>query len=92
MYLLDAFFHSCLCGQNGNTPRTPEAKREFAKNFEVGDVYFYEKNNGAVESRRALEYKPDQPETTYELAVSVEKLGKTDDALELYQSYLTSHT
>jgi tetratricopeptide (TPR) repeat protein len=87
---LDVFFHTCLYWRNDNAPPVPDADREFAKNFEVGNIYYYEKNHRASESRfrEALQYKPDQPEATYKLAVSLEKLGRTGEAIELYQSYL----
>ena len=72
-------------------PQTDEADREFAKNFSVGDAYFKGKNYRGAESRfrEALEYKPNHPEATYKLAVSVDKLGKTDEAQALYEAYLS---
>jgi Flp pilus assembly protein TadD len=48
----------------------------------VGDTYFKKRNYRGAESRlrEALEYKSHDPETTYKLAVSVDKLGKIDAA------------
>ncbi len=87
---VDWMFHTCLFTGNGDVPQTDEAEREFAKNFDVGDIYFKGRNYKAAESRfrEALEYKPDHPEATYKLAVSVDKLGKTDEAQTLYEVYL----
>jgi tetratricopeptide (TPR) repeat protein len=60
------------------------------KNIEVGDYYYKLKNYRAAESRyrEALEYKPNDAEATFKLAVSEETQGKADDALESYESYL----
>lgn len=87
---VDVMFHSCLSPANGDVPQTDEAEREFAKNFEVGDIYFKGRNYKAAESRlrEALEYKPNDPEATYKLAASVDKLGKADEAQTLYEKYL----
>lgn len=59
------------------------------KNIEVGDYYYKLKNYRAAESRyrEALEYKPNDAEATYKLAVSLETQGKFDDALDSYQGY-----
>ena len=86
---VDWMFHTCLF-TGGDVRLTDEAEREFAKNFDVGDIYFKGRNYRAAESRfrEALEYKPDHPETTYKLAVSLDKLGKTDGAQSLYETYL----
>jgi hypothetical protein len=63
---VDAVFHTCLPWGISDAPQTPEAEREFAKNFDVGDTYFKGKNYKAAESRfrEALEYKPDDPDAT----------------------------
>ena len=60
------------------------------KDVEVGDFYFSQKNYKAAESRyaEALEYKNDDAEATYKLALTKEKLGEKEDALAGYQSYL----
>jgi TolA-binding protein len=75
---------------NGDLSPTDETEREFTKNFEVGETYLQGKNYKAAESRfrEALQYKPDHPGATYKLAVSVDKLGKTDEAMALYDKYL----
>jgi Flp pilus assembly protein TadD len=67
-----------------------EAEREFVKNFDVGNIYFKGKNYKGAESRfrEALEYKPDDPDATYLLAKSIDKLGRTREAREAYESYL----
>ena len=85
---LDWIFHSCWASGNGDLPSDADLK--FDKNFAVGDSYFKERNYRGAESRlrEALEYKPHDPETTYKLAVSVDKLGKIDEARELYEAYL----
>ena len=87
---VDVMFHSCLSAASGDVPQTDEAEREYAKNLEVGDIYFKGRNYKAAESRlrEALEYKPNDPEATYKLAASVDKLGKTDEAQTLYEKYL----
>ncbi|HEU5402046.1 MAG TPA: hypothetical protein VFU86_11860 [Terriglobales bacterium] len=60
------------------------------KDVEVGDFYFNLKNYRAAESRyaEALEYKSNDAEATYKLALTREKLDKNEDALAGYQSYL----
>ncbi len=60
------------------------------KDVEIGDFYFSQKNYKAAASRyaEALEYKPDDAEATYKLALTKEKLGEKEDALAAYQSYL----
>src|SRR5580704_5824140 len=61
-----------------------------AKSVEVGDFYFRRKNYRAAEDRyrEALRYKDNDAVATIRLAVSMEKLGISDDALAKYQSYL----
>ena len=83
-------FHSCFFTGIGDSPPTSEKDREFTKNFEVGETYLKGKNYKAAESRfrEALEYKPDHPDATYKLAISVDKLGQTAEALALYDKYL----
>jgi tetratricopeptide (TPR) repeat protein len=60
------------------------------KNIEVGDYYYRLENYRAAASRyqEALEYKPNDAEATFKLAVANESLGNHDDALDAYQSYL----
>jgi len=87
---VDGVFHTCLPWGISTAPQPPEAEREFAKNFDVGNIYFKGKNYKAAESRfrEALEYKPDDPDATYLLAKSIDKLGRTREAREVYESYL----
>lgn len=62
-----------------------------AKDVEVGDFYFkVKKNYVAAESRyrEALYYKENDAVATYRLAVCLEKLGRGDEALSEYESYL----
>lgn len=61
-----------------------------AKDIEVGDFYFKQKNYRAAESRyrEALSYKDNDAIATYRLAVSLEKLDRPDEAREEYESYL----
>ncbi len=61
-----------------------------AKDIEVGDFYFKQKNYRAAESRyrEALLYKDNDAVATYRLAVSLEKLDRFDEAKEEYESYL----
>ncbi len=60
------------------------------KDVEVGDFYFRQKNYKAAESRyaEALEYKDNDAEATFKLALTKEKLGEKEDAVTGYQSYL----
>ena len=60
------------------------------KDVEIGDFYFNLKNYKAAESRyaEALEYKSNDAEATYKLALTKEKLGEKEDAVASYQSYL----
>jgi len=61
-----------------------------AKDVEVGDFYFKQKNYVGAESRyrEALYYKDDDAIATFRLAVCLEKMGQPDEALEEYQNYL----
>jgi tetratricopeptide (TPR) repeat protein len=60
------------------------------KDVEVGDFYFSQKNYKAAENRyaEALEYKDNDAEATYKLALTREKLGEKEDAVAGYQGYL----
>jgi tetratricopeptide (TPR) repeat protein len=60
------------------------------KNIEVGDYYFKLKNYPAAESRyeEALEFKPNDAEATFKLGVAQEIQGKSEEALDSFQSYL----
>lgn len=61
-----------------------------AKDIEVGDYYFKRKNYVGAESRyrEALVYKDNDADATYKLALCLEKLGRPDEALGQYESYL----
>ena len=61
-----------------------------AKDIEVGDFYFKRKNYIAAESRyrEALQYKDNDADATYKLAVCLEKMNRPDEAQAEYQSYL----
>jgi len=61
-----------------------------AKNVEVGDFYFKQKNYVAAESRyrEALYYKNNDAIATFRLAVCLEKMSRPDEAVEQYQKYL----
>jgi len=61
-----------------------------AKDVEVGDFYFKQKNYKAAESRyrEALYYKDNDAMATYRLAVCLEKMGRGGEALTEYESYL----
>lgn len=61
-----------------------------AKNVEVGDYYFKQKNYVAAESRyrEALLYKDNDAVATFRLAVCLEKMNLLASALEQYENYL----
>ena|ERR1051326_2356509 len=61
-----------------------------AKNLEVGDYYFKQKNFVAAVSRyqEALEYKDNFAEAMFKVAVCEEKLERPDEARRYYELYL----
>lgn len=61
-----------------------------AKDVEVGDYYFKRKNYVGAESRyrEALYYKDNDAIATYRLAICLEKMGRTDEAIAEFESYL----
>jgi tetratricopeptide (TPR) repeat protein len=61
-----------------------------AKDVEVGDYYLRRKNYVAAESRyrEALLYKENDAMATYKLAVCLEKMNRSDEALAQYEAYL----
>jgi tetratricopeptide (TPR) repeat protein len=61
-----------------------------AKNVEVGEYHFKNKNYKAALSRfrEALEYKPRDAVATYRLAQVLEATGQLDEALQRYEEYL----
>jgi Flp pilus assembly protein TadD len=68
----------------------PEAEREAQRNREAGEIYYRDRNYRGAESRfrEALRYQPADPVATFELAQSLEKLGKSAEARDAYQTYL----
>src|SRR5579872_1071528 len=60
------------------------------KHVEVGDYYFKLGNYPAAASRyrEALQYQSNHAIATFRLAQSLEKLGKTDEAIQYYTAYL----
>ncbi len=83
---------------NAHPGAEPEDVSEFhpydphkaAKNVEVGDFYFDQRNYFAAHSRyqEALLYKPNDANATFRLAESAEKMGKLDEARDNYAKYL----
>lgn len=61
-----------------------------AKDVEVGDFYFKRGNYRAAEDRyrEALLYKQNDAMATFRLAESLEKLDRSAEAREEYESYL----
>lgn len=61
-----------------------------AKDIEVGDFYFKQKNYVAAESRyrEALYYKDNDAMATYRLAVCLEKQDRPAEAREQFENYL----
>jgi Flp pilus assembly protein TadD len=88
---LDGVIYACWSLPAGAPPvPVSEAEREFAKDMEVGEINF---KNGSYRGaewrfRDALDYKPDNPEATFWLAKSIDKLGRTDEAQDVYRTYL----
>lgn len=88
---LDFMFHTCWASPpRAVSAALPESDREAARNVDVGDFYFHDKNYRAAESRyrEALQSKPDDPDVTFKLAAAVDKLGRSGEALDLYRAYL----
>jgi len=85
---LDTVVHSCWSSPPGDDKTAEE--REFVKDMEIGTYYFRNKNYRGAEMRfrHALDYKPGQPEATFRLAESLDKLGKNDEAKQSYETYL----
>jgi tetratricopeptide (TPR) repeat protein len=61
-----------------------------AKDIEVGDYYFKQKNYRAAISRYrgALDHKPNDAEATYRLALALEKTKANGEAAARYKDYL----
>jgi tetratricopeptide (TPR) repeat protein len=80
----DVVYHSCW-----SSPAT-DPESEAQRNREVGEIYYRNKNYKGSESRfrEALTYQPADPVTIFELAESLDKLGKRAEARVEYQNYL----
>ena len=61
-----------------------------AKDVEVGDFYFKQKNYKAAESRyrEALYYKDNDAIATFRLAACLEKMDRPEEAQKVYENYL----
>ena len=77
-------------GGTATTEFHPWDPHKAAKDIEVGDYYFKRKNYIGAESRyrEALFYKDDDAVATYKLAVCLEKMNRSDEALTQYESYI----
>jgi tetratricopeptide (TPR) repeat protein len=77
-------------GNGGPMEFHPFDPHKAARDIEVGDYYFKRKNYIGAESRyrEALLYKENDAVATYKLAICLEKLNRSDDALAEYESYL----
>ena len=87
----DVVYHSCWSSPGPDpSTRLPEAEREAQRNREAGEIYYRDRNYRGSESRfrEALRYEPADPVATFELAQSLEKLGKGAEARDAYQAYL----
>jgi Flp pilus assembly protein TadD len=75
----------------GGNQMHPWDPHKAAKDIEVGDYYLkVRKNYRAAEDRyrEALYYKENDAVATYGLAVSLEKLNRTEEARQEYETYL----
>ena len=79
-----------LKGDSGVNEMHPWNPHRAAKDIEVGDYYFREKNYRGAEGRYrdALIYKPNDAVATYRLAEIYEKTGRPDEARQYYEAYL----
>jgi tetratricopeptide (TPR) repeat protein len=87
----DVVYHSCWSSPAQDpSARLPEAEREAQRNRDAGEIYYRDKNYRGSESRfrEALRYEPEDPVAIFGLAESLEKLGKRDEARDVYQTYL----
>jgi tetratricopeptide repeat protein len=88
---LDAATHTCWSSPPGDQPQyAADEDRQFAKDMEVGEFNLKDKNYRGAELRfrDALSHKPDSPDATFKLAQALDKLGKNEDAITGYKSYL----
>jgi tetratricopeptide (TPR) repeat protein len=87
----DVVYRSCWSSPDPDpSARLLEAQREAQRNREAGEIYYRNRNYRGSESRfrEALRYEPADPVATFELAQSLEKLGKSAEARDAYQAYL----
>ena len=58
--------------------------------MEVGNFHLKDRNYRGAELRfrDALQYKPEDPEATYKLALSLDGLHRKHEAREAYEAYL----
>lgn len=78
-------------GSTGNVGEVhPWDPHRAAKDIEVGDFYFKRKNYRAAEDRyrEALLYKDNDALATYRLAICLEKMDRSDEAITAFESYL----
>ena len=61
-----------------------------AKDIEIGDYYFKRKNYRAAEDRyrEALLYKQNDALATFQLAVCLDKMDRSNEAVREYENYL----
>jgi len=75
---------------NGVSEFHPWNPHKAAKDIEVGDFYFKRKNYRAAADRyrEALVYKENDADSTFRLAMCLEKMGQAEEALKGYEGYL----
>lgn len=85
---LDAIIHTCWSSPPGDG--LSKEDREFAQDMEMGKYHFRNKNyRGAMfRYQHALNLKPGQPEATFRLAETLDKLGNMEEARDGYEAYL----
>jgi tetratricopeptide (TPR) repeat protein len=91
----DAKDHPESAGDTGDTSSDvqefhPYDPHKAEKDVEVGDFYFKRGNYRAAMGRyrEAMEYKPNDAAATFGLASTLDRLGKVDEAVASYESYL----
>ena len=85
---INSIFHACWSSppQKPQPPQTAERKGTVSR--EAAELYFERGNYRAAESRfrEALKYNPNDSKAMFELALCLEKMNHTDDALEEYRA------
>jgi len=85
---INSIFHACWSAppQKPQAPETSERKGNTSR--EAGEIYFERGNYHAAESRfrEALEYNANDAKAMFELALCLEKMNHTDEALEEYRA------